>query len=92
MATYVTQSPGNTALQEEVWTLTLAEAKAVLNANLLDVRKGTYWESNFLKPYRRAARAKADTLRLYTAHFSTGELSNVLCNAGVMITHERENV
>lgn len=76
MATYITQYPGNMALQTEVWTLSISEAKAV-QAHL-DVRKGTYWDSNLVKPYRRARRAKAETVKVYTAGFSSGELSNAL--------------
>jgi hypothetical protein len=83
MATYTKQYPGNTALQTEAWTLSLAEAAAVLP--LLDVRKGTYWEASLLKPLRRAKRAKASAVRVYTAGFSTSELSNVLYASGATI-------
>ena len=76
MATYTTQFPGNTALQTEVWTLTIAEAKAASNA--LDTRIGSYWHTNLTKPLRRASRAKVATVTVYTAGFSTGELGNVL--------------
>ena len=76
MATYITRNPGNLAIQTEVWTLSIAEAKTV-QAHL-DVRKGTYWESNLVKPYRRARRAHAETVTVYTAGFSSGELSNAL--------------
>ena len=57
MATYTTQYPGNTALQTEVWTLTLPEAKALLAE--LPCPKGSYWETTVARPYRRACRAKA---------------------------------
>lgn len=76
MATYTIQNPGNLAIQTEVWTLSIDEAKAV--QAFLDVRKGTYWESTLTKPYRRARRAKSETVTVYTAGFSTGELSNAL--------------
>jgi hypothetical protein len=83
MATYTTQYPGNTALQTEVWTLTPAEAKAAMH--VLDCHMGSYWHTNLAKPYRRACRAHAKTVRIYTAHFSTGELSTALYNADVTI-------
>ena len=76
MATYTTQFPGNTALQTEVWTLTIAEGKTA--CGVLDTRLGSYWHVNLAKPLRRAIRAKAATVTVYTAGFSTGELSNVL--------------
>jgi hypothetical protein len=76
MATYIVQNPGNLAIETVVWTLSIAEAKSVQEH--LDVRKGTYWEMNLVKPYRRARRVKADTVKVYTAGFSAGELSNAL--------------
>ena len=76
MATYTISNPGNIAIETVVWTLSITEAKAV--QAYLDVRKGTYWESNLVKPYRRAKRAKAETVKVYTAGFSSGELSNAL--------------
>ena len=85
MATYTTQYPGNTALQTEVWTLTLPEAKALLAE--LPCPKGSYWETTVARPYRRACRAKAATVRVYTAGFSSGELSNALYAAGQTIIH-----
>lgn len=84
MATYFTQHPGNLAIQTEVWTLPLAEAKAALT--YLDTRKGGYWERVVLKPYRRTVRTKAETVRVYTAGFSTSELSNALYNADISVT------
>lgn len=84
MATYTTANPGNTALQTEVWTLTLAEAKAVLAA--LDTHKGSYWDAVVVQPTRRAQRAKAPSVRVYTAGFSTGELSNALYATGSTVS------
>ena len=84
MATIATQYPGNLALQTEVWTLTLTEARAV--CKVLHAPKGSYWENNAVKPTRRAARAKAATVRLYTAGLSTGEFSNALYASGNTIT------
>jgi hypothetical protein len=78
MATCTTQYPGNMALQTEVWTLTIAEAKAALA--FLTVTKDSYFEAHLLKPMRRAARAKAQTVRVYTAHFSSSALAGALFN------------
>lgn len=89
MATYTTSYPGNMALQQEVWTLTVAEAKAVLP--LLDTHKGSYWESVVLKPLRRAVRAKAATVKVYTAGFSSGELSNRLYASGAYVSGPMAN-
>lgn len=82
MATYTTQNPGNLAIQTEVWTLSIEEAKAV--QGFLDTRKGGYWENHLVKPYRRAKRAKADVVKVYTAGFSSSALSNALFAAGVV--------
>lgn len=84
MATFYRSYPGNLALEEDVWTLSIAEAKAA--ATHLNVSRGTYWESVLLKPTRRAVRAKQATVRVYTAGFSTGELSNVLALDDASIT------
>ena len=79
MATYTTVHPGNIAIQTEVWTLTMAEAKNALA--LLDPALGSYWDAALGTPYRKARRAKAATVRIYTAGFSSGELSNILASA-----------
>lgn len=86
MATYRTLSPGNTALESQVWTLTIEEAKDVLG--IIDNRAGTYWETHLLKPYKRACRTKADTLTVETAHFTTGEFANALAICGVTVTEQ----
>jgi hypothetical protein len=84
MATYSISHPGNTAIQEECWTLTLDEALQA--SKVLDCRTGSYWEATVLRPYRRAKRAKAQTVRVVTAGFSTGELSNVLYACDVPVS------
>lgn len=84
MATYATQYPGNLTLQTEVWTLTLAEAKAL--TTVLPCQPGSYWDATLMRPYRRAQRAKAATVRIYTAGFSSGELSNALYASGGMLS------
>ena len=84
MATYTISNPGNTALQTEVWTLTQAEAKATIP--LLHCASGSYWADVILKPYRRAIRAKAATVQVYTAGFSTGELANAMASVAITIT------
>jgi hypothetical protein len=84
MATYTVQHPGNTALQTEVWTLTLDEAFRACHC-LAPIAKGSYWEANLAKPYRRAKRQYLSTLRVYTAGFRSGELSNVLFNCDVPV-------
>src|SRR5262245_27394227 len=81
MATYTIQYPGNTALETQIWTLTLAEAKTVLD--LMHPEPGTFWDTELQKPYRRAKRAKAATVRVRTAHFSTSEFSNALFNCDI---------
>jgi len=90
MATYFISNRGNSAIQEECWTLTLAEAQAVCTSGLLPMGTGSYWDTNFGKPTRRAKRAKAATVRLYTAGFSTGELSNVLFNCDILATERSQ--
>jgi hypothetical protein len=83
MATYTTTYPGNLALQTEVWTLTLDEAKSVQTQ--LNCHRGGYWDTNLVKPTRRAQRAKAATVRIYTAGFTSGEFSNALYASGSTI-------
>ena len=87
MATYYVSNPGNTAIQQEVWMLTMDEAKQAIAA--FDTRLGTYWHSNLMQPYRRAWRKDAETVRIYTSGFSTGELSNVLCATGATVAERK---
>ena len=84
MATVRTTYPGILALQTEVWTLSLVEAKAT--SAQLQCTTGSYWHMNLLKPMRRAQRAKATTVTIYTGGFSSGEFSNALYAAGHAIT------
>ena len=84
MATVKTLHAGNTALQTDVWTLEYAEVERVMR--LLDCRTGGFWDSTIAKVYRRARRAKAPRLVLWTTGFSTGELSNALCASGATVT------
>jgi hypothetical protein len=86
MATYRTSFPGNSALQQDIWTLTPAEAKVTLA--LLDPAPGSYWHHNLVRPLRRALRNKATTVTVYTAGFSTSELSNALYNGDIPVTPE----
>jgi hypothetical protein len=83
MATYRTSHPGNLAIQQEIWTLTPYEAVQALT--FLRAPRGSYWDSNLVKPLRRAKRAKAESFTVYTAGFSTGELSSALYAGGVKI-------
>lgn len=84
MATYMTLYPGNTALQTDLWTLTIAEAEAA--TRLLRCTLWSPWRARLRKPLRRAKRAKAQTVRVETAHFSTGELSTALYNMHIPVT------
>lgn len=86
MATYRILHPGNIAIQQECWTLTRAEAASAITH--LDTHIGSYWHANLVRPYNRAKRNKAPTVRVYTAGFSTGELSNVLYASGMTVERE----
>jgi len=68
--------PGNIAIETHAWTLSIAEAKAV--QAFLGCGKGGFWERHLVKPYRQARRAKANFVKVYTAGFASGELSNAL--------------
>lgn len=86
MATYTISHPGNIAIQQEVWTMTLAEARAA--ATLLTTHVGSYWHENLVKPTNRAKRQKQATVRVYTAGFSTSELSNALFNCDMPVEQQ----
>lgn len=75
-----TRNAGNTAIEEHVFTLPLAAARAVAKA--LDCRSGSYWHTKLAAPMRRAARAKRDHVSVATAGFSTGELASALYSVG----------
>lgn len=84
MATFTTQNRGNLAIETHIWEIPVAEARAAQRH--LDMSKGGYWENNLAKPCRRAVRAKSETVKVYTAGFSTSRLSNALFNAGCKVT------
>jgi hypothetical protein len=80
MATYTTAYPGNTSLETQAWTLTIAEGKQV--RPFLQTTTGSYWARVLLRPMRKAIRAHAATFTIYTAFVTTGELSNALYASG----------
>lgn len=86
MATYRTTYPGNSALEDQQWTLTLTEAASAITN--LDTHIGSYWHTNLVRPHNRAKRNKVPTVRVYTAGFSTAELSNALCASGMTVERE----
>lgn len=86
MATYYISHRGNMAIQQECWVLTLEEAATLAKSRLMAAERGSYWDSNFVQPFRRAKRAKAAMMRLSTAGFTTGELSNALFSVGIDAT------
>jgi hypothetical protein len=79
-ATYKIAHRGNLAIQTEVVDVPVQAAKAAFK--VLDVTPGSYWHSNLAKPTRRAVREKRDTVRIYSAGFSTGTLANALAQVG----------
>jgi chemotaxis methyl-accepting protein methylase len=89
MATVQTSYAGNLALQQERWRLTLAEAQAALP--LLFTGTGSYWHRHFLRPLRRALRANATHVTVYSAGCSTGELANVLAASQVTVARIGEH-
>ena len=79
-ATYKIANKGNTAIQCEVWQVPIEAAKKLskeMRANG-QAGPGSYWENNFVRPVRRAVRAKAAFVGIRTAGFSTGEFANRL--------------
>lgn len=83
MATYFTSHPGNIAIQQAVWTLTIDDAKKALT--LLHCPKGSYWHQHFMRPMNIAKRHKQTSFKVYTAGFTTGEFSNILLASGVQV-------
>lgn len=86
MATYRTTSPGNLQDQIAIWTLTPAEARAA--CTVLDCHAGSYWDATLAAPYRSAHRARATTVRVYTAGVRSGQLCHALCATGTSVAHE----
>ena len=84
MTTVQTRYAGNSALQEEQWTLALAEARKVVA--YLKPGKGTVWDGIIAGPTRRAARRKSATVHVWTAFFSTGEFANILSSLDIAYT------
>lgn len=88
IATFKTVHQGNSVLQAEIWILPIKAAKAVVDQ--LCPSKGSYWENNLARPTRQAIRAKAETVRVYTSGFSTGELSNLLACVNCDVDRSQE--
>lgn len=83
--TVETLSEGNLAIQTEVWTLPIREAKkmaAEMRSMGLDT-KGGYWRRHALTPVRKAIRNKAKIVKIYTAGFSTSEIAGIMNRVGV---------
>lgn len=82
--TFVSIDPTNLAIRKDVWTLTLEQAKAV--AKVLKAagedRSGGTWGRKVCTPVRRAVRAKAETVTIYTAGFTTSAFANYVAAAG----------
>ena len=80
-ATMTTTHHGNTAMEQQAWTLDADAQRAVLD-HFRRERVGTYWHNNVVKVIRRARRSgKPCTIR--TGGFSTGEFGNILAFLGV---------
>ena len=82
IATVRVANAGNAAIQEEIWTIPTAAAVRALSILSNANSAGSYWHSNFTRPVNRARRAKAETVTIRTAGFSTGELANTLGEVG----------
>ena len=84
-ATYRVLDEGNRAIQAEVWTVPLAEAKAIARhfKSIGEDRPGGYWRHHVCTPVRRAARAKRASVEVWTGGFTTPELANACAAAGV---------
>lgn len=90
-ATFRVLNEGNLAIQEEAFTVPTSAAKFVISEMKKRgaINPGSYWLRVFATPARRAIRAKSDTVKIYTAGFSTCELANWLRGSGCEV--EREN-
>lgn len=88
-AIVTTSNRGNLALQSETWKIPTIAAKAVIE-ELGKSRSGsgTYWETVLVKPTRKATRSKSDFVTVFTAGFSTSELSNCLREIGCKIVSQ----
>lgn len=83
MITVSTANRGNLAL--EMQTFKIPVGIALQAAKEMEVKPGSYWETALLKPARRAKRAKAEFVSVYTAGFGASELSNRLFNMGYKV-------
>jgi hypothetical protein len=84
MASYFVSQRGNTALQAEIWRLSVADALVV--SRILDRTPGSYWHTTLLRPAHRARRGNQPEVLITTAGFSTGELANALAACEIPYT------
>lgn len=84
MATYRTNYAGNTALQEEIWTLSIDECRKLRDWMKKEgiLTPGSYWKT-VMAPANRAVRRLHPSAEIRTAGFSTGQFGNFLHNAGI---------
>lgn len=90
MATVYTSHRGNLAIEQDNWKLSVDEAKklvAWMKSENIGTRIGSTWHYFVVKPIRSAIARKLDTVRLYTAGFTSGEFHNFLCAAGIEVVN-----
>jgi hypothetical protein len=89
-ATCRTANAGNLAIQTEIFTLTVADAKSVLKqweAWGGKITEGSYWHANFVRPLRTAIYRRVATVTIFAAGFSSGEFANILRCAGLEVEY-----
>lgn len=88
MATVYTSHRGNLAIEQDNWKLTIDEAKklaAWMKTENIGTRVGSTWHHFAMKPIRSAVVRKLETVRLYTAGFTSASFHNFLCLAGIEV-------
>lgn len=81
--------PNNTALRETIWTMPIAEAKALRNRMKANGRlqPGTYWEANLARPVNVAIRHKLSEVTFRTAGFSDADFANMIRECEIEIVN-----
>jgi hypothetical protein len=87
-ATIKTYDAGNMALEQHKIEMPIEAAKKIVKTNAVEAGPESYWESVLVKPTRRASKAKASTVTIWTAGFGTSEIANAIQSVGCDLISE----
>lgn len=76
---------GNTAIETKKFTISIKDAKKIRTymKKEMQVKNGSYWYHNFVRPVNVAVRKKQNEVVIYSAGFGASELYQIANVCGV---------